>query len=57
MKIKDLKINLFGLELKISMAAATKASEKNPGQLVVQKISDFLTPEIKPEKIKSIRDI
>jgi len=56
MKLKELKLNILGTEIKIQIGAVEKAQEKNPGALVIQKISEYLTPVQKPKKVRHIDD-
>jgi hypothetical protein len=57
MKLKEVKLDLFGLELKIQLAASQKAQEKNPGKMVVQSVGEYLTPVKKEKKIRHINEL
>jgi len=52
-----MKLDLFGLELKIQLAASQKAMEKNPGKLVVQSVAEYLTPVKTEKKIGHIDEL
>jgi len=56
-KLKELKIDIFGTELKIKIAASEKVAQENPESPTYQSLSDYLTPELKPHKIKTLDEL
>ena len=63
MKLKTLKIDIFGLELKIQLNSSQAVQQEHPDKLVVPgdtnipTIDEYLTPTAKQVKIKHINNV
>jgi len=56
-KLRELKLNLLGTQLKIQIGSSEKVQQEHPGKVIFPKISEFLTPVIKRKKIGHLNDI